>query len=822
VTSLESPSAGHAAASDDLAATEAAPLHSAAWGPRVRWSFAIGVLAFVALLLFWRLSGFGIWDPWELAIADAARKLVTGEAVTGRTPFGTWLVGFGFRAFGVHEWAGRLPIACCALAAVIGAYQIGARFVDPRTGAYAALITGTSPLFLFNARMMMGAAPDIAVQTGLGLATLSALYPSTRASNAMTRGLWLIAALIMSALAITTRGALLGALPPLAAGVLVALLDVRRATTLPSSEPERRLKLPLLGLGALTLVSAGLILRDVLRDAPEYSHWLGGAASGGITAPTFDSVVEQVFHTFCPWSALLPIALSREWFARNTPATDPEERAPLDLAAVCLLWAALGYAAQTLFVARYGREVTYLPIVPLALLVAMTLRDAERRSEGSWAAGIAVLLLSGLLIRDFALYPNGPTESLPIAGFELPKVWNPARAWSALLVPFGACALLAFGSQTAGADKPRWSAPYRLLREQWRRDLGSKIWLSLGALVLLGVCVVSLLAFTIPARLHMPTLAIKWVRRLILVPLALPIAVALLQGVSYSFGRLGSYRMLPVLLLGAASGAYAAQGFLPRLSDHFSPREVYAVYNELAGPNEPLGEYRVGGRAAAYYANGPVIEVTQVAKLVDHLAGSGQRWAAFLSDDLAEIDHAFRKRTGKHLFLVDAHSARLSLAASQPVANRRDENPLRDTVRSAAPTIQHPIEVSFDDRVRLLGYDLKLPHENYVGAGESFTLTWYFRTLRRIAPGYRIFVHIDGEGERIHGDHDPLDGKYPVQLWDEGDVLADEQKIDVPTSYRGGDYAILIGFYSGDTRLPILEGPNDGENRASVGALRIR
>jgi len=466
--------------------------------------------------------------------------------------------------------------------------------------------------------------------------------------------------------------------------------------------------------------------------------------------------------------------------------------------------------------------VTYLPIVPLAVLVAVTLRDAERRTEGSWAAGIAVLLLSGLLIRDFALYPNGPTEALPIAGFELPKVWNPARAWSALLVPFGACALLAFGSNAQAARVPDWSAPYRLLREQWRRNLGSALWLSLAALLLLSVCVLALLAFAIPARLHMPTLAIKWVRRLIAIPFALPIAVALLQAVSAVSARLGSYRMLPILLLGAASGAYSAQGFLPRLSDHFSPREVYSVYNDLARPNEPLGEYRVGGRAAAYYANGPVLEVTQISKLVDHLASPGQRWAAFLSDDLAEIDHAYRKRTGKHLYLVDARSSRLSLAASQPIAKHRDENPLRDAVRSEPPQIQHPIDVSFDDRVRLLGYDLQLPHENYVGAGESFTLTWYFRTVRRIANGYRIFVHIDGEGERIHGDHDPVDGKYPVQLWDDGDVIADEQKIDVPASYRGGDYAILIGFYSGDTRLPILKGPNDGENRASVGVLRIR
>ena len=115
------------------------------------------------------------------------------------------------------------------------------------------------------------------------------------------------------------------------------------------------------------------------------------------------------------------------------------------------------------------------------------------------------------------------------------------------------------------------------------------------------------------------------------------------------------------------------------------------------------------------------------------------------------------------------------LAATQPLADRRDENIQRDAVRTTPPPIQHPVAVNFDDRIEVLGYDLVLPHDTYVGAGESFTLTWYFRVLRHVASGYRIFVHVDGQGERIHGDHDPVDGKYPVQLWDEGDVIVDSQ-----------------------------------------------
>jgi hypothetical protein len=67
-----------------------------------------------------------------------------------------------------------------------------------------------------------------------------------------------------------------------------------------------------------------------------------------------------------------------------------------------------------------------------------------------------------------------------------------------------------------------------------------------------------------------------------------------------------------------------------------------------------------------------------------------------------------------------------------------------------------------------------------------------------------------------------VDGKYPVQLWDEGDVIVDSQKLDVPASYHSGDYIILMGFYSGDIRLPIKQGTDEGDSRARIGVLRIQ
>jgi hypothetical protein len=132
------------------------------------------------------------------------------------------------------------------------------------------------------------------------------------------------------------------------------------------------------------------------------------------------------------------------------------------------------------------------------------------------------------------------------------------------------------------------------------------------------------------------------------------------------------------------------------------------------------------------------------------------------------------------------------------------------------------VRANFEDRIELLGYDLRLPHEGYVGQGEKFDITWYFKVHKVVPGSYRMFVHVDESTMRIHGDHDPVDGQYPVRMWDVGDVIVDRQTIEVPSTYPAGDYTIFMGFYSGDTRLVIKDGPKDDANRVRVGVLRIR
>ena len=77
-------------------------------------------------------------------------------------------------------------------------------------------------------------------------------------------------------------------------------------------------------------------------------------------------------------------------------------------------------------------------------------------------------------------------------------------------------------------------------------------------------------------------------------------------------------------------------------------------------------------------------------------------------------------------------------------------------------------------------------------------------------------------GNRLNGDHEPVDGLYPIRMWEEGDVIVDIQQLKVPLNYRSGTYTIYTGIYSGNSRMQVVDGPRDSENRVRVGELIVR
>ena len=128
-----------------------------------------------------------------------------------------------------------------------------------------------------------------------------------------------------------------------------------------------------------------------------------------------------------------------------------------------------------------------------------------------------------------------------------------------------------------------------------------------------------------------------------------------------------------------------------------------------------------------------------------------------------------------------------------------------------------------------------------VSKGKKFTLRLYFRTLKSVKTSYKIFVHADRSGHRIHTDHWPLslskgtDGKHCIGCfqtdhWMKGDIIVDEYTRDIPYGAPGGETVLFMGLFnpSNEKRVKItsynddLVTYNGKDNRPNIGAFVVR
>ena len=728
------------------------------------------VFVVVPLLTVWGIWSYGLWDPWELDLAGAARF--------GRVP--GVLAGF----------------LTCLLAFLLLRSYFGAR-----TGVIAIAVIASTPLFLLNARLLMGNAVAVFAQTWVGLAAIAASSDPHSSRRALAHYLALGFGVAASTLA---SGVLLGPLPPIAA---VAAWSVLSEDSGRGSRVSRWL-LPL----AAAILALG-VARAVSVDDPGFSIWLGGGALGG-NPPTFDKAAELIFHGFAPWSAALPVAVI--WTLIPRPARTAERQ---DLAWVLLLWAAFAFVSWTVFASRYGTP-PYLALVPMAGLVAIWMAEVSDERVAQWPAAVVVALLVGLLIRDYALYPGSPLRSLAVDGLDVPSVYDPKGQWALLFSCAGALLCLMLVSHDA-IERPQPQRTVRWLRFQWEAGGAPRGWILLCVSLLAISVSFGLMCFVLDLRVA--SIVVRAGRVAFFIPFVLAALVLGLPWVRYAYGRLGNLRVFPALGGGLAVGAFVALSFQPALSQHFSPKPVYDAFGELTEGNpDPLASYKLPSTAARYYTRAPIEEIAMQADLVAFLQKGGQRWAVIQADELPALNRAYRRETGEHLYVADARSARLLLIASEPISGRPNQSFIERAVLTDAPEAQHPVGANYEDRVELVGYDLRLPGGDSVGAGQRFEVTWYWRVLGKTPSGYEVFVHVDGQGLRLHGDHIPVDGQYPTKLWETGDVIVDTQELLVPANYPIGDYTMYVGLFSGSKRLEVKSGPNDGVNRVNVGTLPVR
>ena len=190
------------------------------------------------------------------------------------------------------------------------------------------------------------------------------------------------------------------------------------------------------------------------------------------------------------------------------------------------------------------------------------------------------------------------------------------------------------------------------------------------------------------------------------------------------------------------------------------------------------------------------------------------------SDELPSLDQVSRQDK-KPYFVVDDTNSRFLVLSNRLGPNEPDVNPLKRFISEQAPKPQHVLEADFEGRkVKLVGYDLP---DCLLNRGEDFKIRLYYQVLQPIAGSYKVFIHFDGPGTRFNGDHVPLEGRFPTQHWVPGYFITDEHAMAPDRATEpSGYYRLFMGFFSGESRLKVTTGPQDGENRVKLGGVTIK
>jgi 4-amino-4-deoxy-L-arabinose transferase-like glycosyltransferase len=896
------------------------------------------------------LTKSGLWDPYELNVADLARRIAlnlfhAGDlALTGtdnsmphlndlgRPELPLTSIAYGFKLFGLHEWAGRAPLALWGLAGVLTTYGVVSRLVDKRAALYSVIALTTMPLYFVQARTMLG---DIVPMSALAMSfggLCVALFDTgdpladekENSRRFMMRLGWIGIALFGLLAGFYSRGALLGVAVPLGAiGVtyFVTLGAGQRAGDMMSA-----------GLAVVSLLVAIIAIGIVIgaiqaNDTKNLSLAIGAMLKPPSKYPTFDYFIGHIGHALAPWSAFVPFAMGRLFIP---PIDRPlhEHRRESFFRTAILIGATVVFVAHGFLAAKTDLIAFTGPAI-LACACGIALRDFERGAHGSIAVGVGTSVFLGVFHHDFHELPEKAYQAFAVTGATFPESYkeHALLLWTLALVGFAGFSFLTWVERDS-TRRPFAPASYlaivNALREAWDGLLalvyfalvagaslaGLAIWIGVktkakwlptislqvrdGVLnawwvtafvplvAILGIYFASdvwLWTFGRAKRLSWgsftrgfepyedlvaelktlddgPTKLAAWGILVPFMALAVPgavlfylvshhtrlpvaIALAVPSGIAVflALGLLGDLlrgrRAAGFAFGGAVVGFILCFSYFPALANQLSPKEVFESYEVTHASGEPLGLFGVGGRTAAYYAGGQPASFSETHAAYDWLTAGGEgkrRFLAMRADELARLNQVYREKSGKegtrqNLPILDARSSQILLVASTLGPNEKNQNPLNKIILSAPPKPQHPLDVNMEDKLQVLGYDLtdqtgKLI--DTVAPGRKYRMRTYYRVLAPVTTEWEAFIHIDGYHRRHNGDHKPVDGKYPFNLWLKEDLLVDDYEFSLEPNFSPGSYTIYFGLFVGETRLKVKSGPSDGDNRINGGPLRVQ
>lgn len=117
--------------------------------------------------------------------------------------------------------------------------------------------------------------------------------------------------------------------------------------------------------------------------------------------------------------------------------------------------------------------------------------------------------------------------------------------------------------------------------------------------------------------------------------------------------------------------------------------------------------------------------------------------------------------------------------------------------------VQYPVNVDFDQRVRLLGFSIG---QGPFRAGDPLTFSLFWQSLADGQEPYVVFAQLQDEaGEPVALSETPP--TYPSQHWSDGTLLRDPRQIGLPATLPAGSYRLAVGLLRPDrSRVPVEDG----------------
>jgi hypothetical protein len=114
------------------------------------------------------------------------------------------------------------------------------------------------------------------------------------------------------------------------------------------------------------------------------------------------------------------------------------------------------------------------------------------------------------------------------------------------------------------------------------------------------------------------------------------------------------------------------------------------------------------------------------------------------------------------------------------------------------------IEANLDDKLLLVSCEL---NSTTFQPGDTAQVVVTWRVLNPMPDSYKTFIHVTDAGGRIVTQLDafPLQGRQPTDTWAVGQEVVDPYNILLPQSLPPGMYALQIGMYKDNSRLPVLD-----------------